>query len=568
MTICCDCYIHRYSSPFHVLRRLLHSKHRNSYFNSLSCILTTLSHLSQMGQSSSRFRRDHPQLQHPHNPSLLNPPITPTPQPLSSTLPSPSVPPTQAHEETQRVAEQESTRPLDNEQPTPRTTPLNNRSSVRRSLMNLVTKPATMTMRRNRVDSTPSTVDAERKRLSWRSSRRWSRARFDDVETQSPVAGSSSSVVVPDATSPNATPTGTGATATTTGVSLPIPEEAEKGKEREGQAEIDPLIVPGSSSNTEDQQLQPTTQTVDLSSQNSMFDTSDMGQSQLERSLQAPAQQTQAIPIPVIHQATCAPEPEPPFTTTTATTTVSDGSGVTTTRSMDHHSPPTATEGVTSSFDQPRGHGHEQQQSQVQQPPSQSSTLPPPQPPPPPPLPLPSQQQTPLTPPANRQFPPPGTLVVVQGIVHTTDVSRSGTTTNSNSNSNTNAGNNNSSNNNHTHFGSDPDSGINTGTSANENDRAREQSQSSSSNDYSISGSRPPALVERAETGVEGNAEGGSSGVGGEGSSSTEDSSTSESQQRSRDQQQSERSIISSSSIDVLGTLLRFVLRLYQKVTS
>lgn len=39
-------------------------------------------------------------------------------------------------------------------------------------------------------------------------------------------------------------------------------------------------------------------------------------------------------------------------------------------------------------------------------------------PPPPPPLPPPPPQHP------HRQFPPPGTLVVVQGIVHTTDVSR------------------------------------------------------------------------------------------------------------------------------------------------
>lgn len=162
----------------------------------------------------------------------------------------------------------------------------------------------------------------------------------------------------------------------------------------------------------------------------------------------------------------------------------------------------------------------------------------------------------------NRQFPPPGTLVVVQGIVHTTDVSRSdGVQSNSNHADGETA----------TTTGGIGSNDISTGSTQAENNddevgigRGRSQQSSSSAVD------RLSALLGREggtsslsmDEGVgEHEAEVSTGGIQlSEGATSREQAQREHQQsQLSSSEQARSTSIISSNSIDVLGTLLRLV---------
>lgn len=423
------------------------------------------------------------------------------------------------------------------------------------------------------------------------------------------------------------------AAASTTSTPVAIPEETEKGKEREGGSSHSLAIGA------------PTAQDDNITNegQSQTLESQSPAQEQSSPNVMAPPQspptqaptnvQAQATPLPAAsrhrHSASiiCATEQEPhhhqpQFMTTTmnnnnnnhsedslslpphpyATASVIDDDNLlhstTTTPDLTTSTTPPSNQPYRPAVSSIQGHTRRDVDGHNSRPwrrPSSTSQLLTPQPPAtsPPPLPLPPPPPAPAPHPAattvgNRQFPPPGTLVVVQGIVHTTDISRS------NNNSTTTASNNSNNSNNMNSANPIPSgSGVTRGGSggvennsstigtATAADGSRAQSQSQQSNralvpssDYSgprnnrlsaLLGraSRPASRMDDQVGGSSGGIEEGTAGAGQvDGNSSLEGGGGPLAQDRSQ-QQESENSNsssqISSSSIDVLGTLLRFV---------
>ncbi|KAL0578558.1 hypothetical protein V5O48_003408 [Marasmius crinis-equi] len=272
------------------------------------------------------------------------------------------------------------------------------RSTVRRSIINLVKSPS-----KNDEPNT-SSRRASGKRKSWLKSRRWSKApavmpnqaESEDVVADTHTAtaatnGATTSATILPAIAPKETETT--AAAATASVAIPMPATLE---EQQPASHSDPTLDP--------EQQQPESVAPDAV----MGDSPSITQNREEL-------QTGSVP------------------------STADESGETTVRS---DSDPTQSSSFVPSPDTPippRHHDHEVQRAEVEDsiPPNPAEQNSPAQP-----LPhtdvsesapersetSPNSAQTASTPntpsPQNRQFPPPGTLVVVQGVVHTTDVPR------------------------------------------------------------------------------------------------------------------------------------------------
>ncbi|KAF8636219.1 hypothetical protein AX17_003705 [Amanita inopinata Kibby_2008] len=258
------------------------------------------------------------------------------------------------------------------------------RSLLRRSLLSLV-KPSSPTSGHER-----SLTSSSSHKRPWLSSRRWSKPHPSLAEEIGESSGS------PHHDNPP------------TVLSTPV---TEKGKEREeymtnGVAEVQPplptdqqltesnslLPPPPTSPDADDTtgELPTTTTSLNTLQEQSLLALSPMSTTQLERD----AQETHLSPLPTVAETPSPPPPAAPLSTSDETDNMSEGDSATIFATAAGPSTSMSPDEVAPASDEPSGGGTD--------------------------APLPS---APIQGPT-RPFPPPGTLVVVQGVVHTTDVPR------------------------------------------------------------------------------------------------------------------------------------------------